>query len=283
MVVTLAGGSTSGTLAGSSDGVGSSALFSQPSAVAVDSLGTVFVADSANHRIRAVFVNRTVVTLAGSVQGSANGVGASALFFIPNGIAVGPHGVLFVADYGNHRVRALLPNRTVITVAGGGASGTAAGTADGTATSALFFRVYGLSADAAGSLYVADETHRVRQVHPLLCPPGAFLPAGDLACRPCAPGTFSGAPGAAFCAQCPGGHACPAGSSSWARLNCGLGNFCPEGSAAPLPCPTAVPPAGGWGALRVQGPAFLVDTARCVNHCFWNFSHSDGGGALSTC
>ena len=282
MVVTLAGGAASGTVAGASDGIGSSALFSQPSAVAVDAVGTVFVADSNNHRIRAIFTNRTVITLAGSVQGSANGLGASALFFIPNGLAVGAHGIVYVADYGNNKIRAVLPNRSVVTVAGGGASGTAGGSADGAAASALFFRVYGVAVDAAGVLYVADETHRVRQVHPPLCPPGAVLPAGALACQPCPPGTASAAPGAASCAQCPGGHACPAGSASWARLNCGLGFYCPEGSAAPLPCPAAVPPAGGWGALRVQGPAFLVETARCLGHCFWNSSASDGG-ALSTC
>ena len=94
----------------------------------------------------------------------------------------------------------------------------------------------------------------------------------------CAAGTFSTATG---CTVCPGGHYCPAGTSSWALLNCGKGWYCPLGSDAPTPCPIQVPPTGGWGALQVQGPAFLVETARCVNHCFWNFT--TGNGALSTC
>ena len=37
----------------------------------------------------------------------------------------------------------------------------------------------------------------------------------------------------------------------------------------------------GWGALQAQGPAFLVETASCLNHCFWNFTSGDG--LLSRC
>ena len=55
----------------------------------------------------------------------------------------------------------------------------------------------------------------------------------------------------------------------------------PTLSGAPTPCPYQVPPTGGWGALQVQGPAFLVETARCLNHCFWNFTSGDG--MLSKC
>ena len=133
------------------------------------------------------------------------------------------------------------------------------------------------------------------------CPPGTYGPAAGLAqctacaagshspsvgsssasvCATCAAGTFSAA-GAASCSQCPGGHYCPAGASSWARLNCGRGNYCPRGSGAPTPCPHQVPPSGGWGALQVQGPALLVETASCLNHCFWNFTSGDG--MLSKC
>lgn len=97
-------------------------------------------------------------------------------------------------------------------------------------------------------------------------------------CLPCLSGTFSKA---FACQRCPGGHYCPAGTSSWARLNCGRGNYCPDGSSAPTPCPYQVPPSGGWGALQVQGPAFLVETAHCLNHCFWNLTSGDG--MLSKC
>jgi hypothetical protein len=100
------------------------------------------------------------------------------------------------------------------------------------------------------------------------------------AAAPCAAGTV-GAPGGP-CAPCPGGHFCPAGTTSTARQACGRGSFCPDGSAAPRPCPIQLPPAGGWGAQLVQGPAFVIETAHCLNHCFWNFT-AGADGLLSKC
>ena len=97
----------------------------------------------------------------------------------------------------------------------------------------------------------------------------------------CPAGTFAPSTGTMPCQQCPGGHYCPPGTSSWANRNCGRGKYCPFGSAAPLSCPYQVPPSGGWGALRVQGPAFLVETAYCLNQCFWNYTSGDG--VLSRC
>lgn len=107
--------------------------------------------------------------------------------------------------------------------------------------------------------------------HPVLCPAGSFCPLGSINATLCPkgtfsnagaanftlcpPGTFASAIGSTLCQQCPGGHYCPAGTSSWARLHCGLGNYCPYGSGAPTSCPYQVPPTGGWGALQVQGPA----------------------------
>jgi hypothetical protein len=69
---------------------------------------------------------------------------------------------------------------------------------------------------------------------------------------------------------------CPAGTSSWAGLVCGIGRYCPAGSSTPTPCPLSVPPPAGQLA---QGPAFVMETAVCLNHCFWNYS----SGTLSTC
>ena len=103
-----------------------------------------------------------------------------------------------------------------------------------------------------------------------------------LSCALCPAGTYSTSYDSATCSQCPGGHFCPAGTSYWARLNCGRGNFCPVGSSAPTPCPFQLPPTGGWGALQVQGLAFLVETASCLNHCFWNSTQSVDG-MLSKC
>ena len=70
----------------------------------------------------------------------------------------------------------------------------------------------------------------------------------------------------------------PANTTSWARLNCGRGNYCPLGSAAPLPCPILIPP--NAGAQQVQGPAFMVETAACLAHCFF---HQSSTGLTSSC
>jgi hypothetical protein len=114
---------------------------------------------------------------------------------------------------------------------------------------------------------------------PCSAPPGYYCSLGSHVF--CPSGSFTSVAGSTSCQQCPGGHFCPPGTSSWARLNCGRGNYCPDGSGAPTPCPYQVPPTGGWGALQAQGPAFLLETAHCLNHCFWN--STSGNGMLSKC
>jgi len=159
---------TVSTLAGStqgfSDGAGSSAKFFRPAGVAVDSAGTVYVADTNNHRIRKVLSNGTVSTLAGSgVAGFADGVGAAAQFSSPNGVIVNSAGTVYVADTFNHRIRKILPDGTVSTLAGSGT----AGFADGAGATAKFKYPEGVAVDSAGTVYVADtQNHRIRKILP---------------------------------------------------------------------------------------------------------------------
>jgi sugar lactone lactonase YvrE len=101
MVATLAGSGT----AGYADGQGGSASFNRPLGVAVDGSGNVYVADANNNRIRKITANGTVSTLAGGDSGYADGAGSSAKFYYPIGIAVDENGNLYVADYGDSRIR----------------------------------------------------------------------------------------------------------------------------------------------------------------------------------
>jgi sugar lactone lactonase YvrE len=266
--------------------MGSSALFNSPYGIAVDASGTVYVADSNNNNIRAILSNQTVLTLAGGFSsgnqsGSVNGMSTRALFNFPRGIAVDASGTVYVADFNNNKIRAILSNQTVITLAGGGSSGTLSGSVNGMGSSALFNSPSCVAVDTSGTVYVADYgNHKIRAIYPpVSCPPGSYIVAPS--CAQCPAGTFSSAADSPSCQQCAGGHYCPAGTSSWARLNCGRGNYCTDGSAAPTPCPFQVPPSGGWAHLQVQGPAFLVETAHCLNHCYWNFTSGDG--LLSKC
>ncbi|WP_198674075.1 SMP-30/gluconolactonase/LRE family protein [Chitinophaga alhagiae] len=156
----LAGGGA----AGSTDGTGSGALFSKPYGVAVDVNGTVYVADRVNHKIRKVTAAGVVTTLAGSgVAGAADGTGAGATFNEPSGITLSPDGHLYVSDLQNHKVRRVTTAGVVTTIAGSGTLGFA----DGTGAAASFNYPIGITADAAGNLYVADRyNHRIRKVTP---------------------------------------------------------------------------------------------------------------------
>jgi hypothetical protein len=136
-----------------------------------------------------------------------------------------------------------------------------------------------VSPSQSGSPTKTATVSPTQSVSACRAPLGSFCSGNVLLLCPL--GTFSSVSSSTSCQQCPGGYYCPPGTSSWARLSCGRGNYCPIGSGAPTPCPIEVPPSDGWGALQVQGPAFLVDTSHCVNHCFWNFTSGDG--RLSRC
>ena len=158
-VSTLAGSAT----AGSGNGTGAAASFSNPYALAVDGAGTVFVADKDNHLIRQVTAAGVVTTLAGSTNGFADGAGAAAKFFVPLGIALDVAGTLYVADGGNQRIRKVTPAGVVTTLAGSGSPAFA----DGTGAAASFFGPCGLAVDPTGNVFVADQTnHRLRLVTP---------------------------------------------------------------------------------------------------------------------
>ena len=163
VVTTLAGLATSH---GSADGAGSAARFFSPMGVAVDSAGNVYVADSLNHTIRKVTPAGVVTTLAGLAgsYGSDDGTGSAARFNQPYGVAVDSAGNVYVADTGNDTIRKVAPGGVVTTLAGLAGN---RGSADGTGSDARFYNPYGVAADSAGNLYVADTSnHTIRKVTP---------------------------------------------------------------------------------------------------------------------
>jgi len=90
---------------GIADGTGTAANFNNPWHVAVDSSGNVYVGDYNNHRIRKITPAGVVTTLAGSSQSFADGPGASAFFYNPQGLAVDSSNNVYVADSNNYRIR----------------------------------------------------------------------------------------------------------------------------------------------------------------------------------
>ena len=101
---------------GYADGKGNQAALSYPYALALGPDGTIYVADSGNHRIRKITApadNRAgaeVATVAGTgAPGHRDGAAHTAQFLYPTGIAADSDGTLFVADRGNHRIRKITP------------------------------------------------------------------------------------------------------------------------------------------------------------------------------
>ncbi len=162
-VSTLAGSVSGG---GFTDGQGFAARFSFPVGIAIDSAGTLYVADWKNHAIRKVDRERRATTIAGlgGHPGAADGTGTAARFDHPYGVAVDAAGNVYVADGYNHAIRKITPAGVVTTLAGSLGN---MGTADGTGSAARFTYPVGVAVDGAGNVIVADTSnHTIRKVTP---------------------------------------------------------------------------------------------------------------------
>ncbi len=186
VIDTLAGDGTGGY--NGDDIAATSAWLFDPSGAAVDSAGNLYIADFNNQRIRVVAaktgtvlgINMTagdIYTVAGNGTPGYNGDGilaTSAELNSPQGVALDSAGNLYIADYGNNRIRVVAAKTGTVlgisvtagdiyTVAGNGTKGYGG---DGSpATSAKLFDPTGVAVDSAGNLYIADNgNQRVRVV-----------------------------------------------------------------------------------------------------------------------
>ena len=157
-VTTLAGDGTKGF----ADGQGTSAKFNMPVSITLDKVGNIYVSDYGNHCIRKIDSSGNVTTLAGNgTAGFADGIGTSAKFDLPCGVAVDNAGNVYVSDTKNHRIRKIDSSGNVTTLAGNGTGGFA----DGQGTSAKFNFPANITIDKAGNLYVADmSNNRIRKI-----------------------------------------------------------------------------------------------------------------------
>jgi len=151
VVTTFAG---TAQMTGSIDGTGAAARFKNPTGVATDSSGTVYVADAGNNVIRKITPTGVVTTLAGTagMTGSDDGVGTAAGFNDPESLTTDDLGNLYVADSGNGTIRKITPDGTVTTVVGvAGTIGFTPGNLPG-----ILGRPHGVTF-RAGALYVTTE------------------------------------------------------------------------------------------------------------------------------
>jgi sugar lactone lactonase YvrE len=158
VVSTLAG---SAGQSGSTDGTGSEARFNDPTGLAVDGAGNVYVADFHNRTIRKIIPAGVVTTL-------------TSVFFDPFSVAVDCAGNVYMADTGNQTIGKITPGGLVTTLAG---SPFQTGNDDGVGSVARFgaggvgafanHGPYGVAADCAGNVYVGDTyNHTIRKITP---------------------------------------------------------------------------------------------------------------------
>jgi sugar lactone lactonase YvrE len=139
-----------------------------PWGVAVDSAGSLYIADAGNNRIRKVS-NGVVTTAAGNGEEYGfigdNGSAISAELNYPSGVAVDAAGNIYIADTSNNRIRKV-SNGVITTVAGSETVGFIGHRGDGgPATAATLNQPSGVALDSAANLYIADTVNqRIRKV-----------------------------------------------------------------------------------------------------------------------
>jgi hypothetical protein len=145
-------------------GAATKALLNRPMSIAIRSDGTLFIADTGNHCIRGVSPDGTITTVAGSGKPGDAGDGSdakAARLRNPSGLAVDIDGTLLIADTGNHRIRRLTTNGTIVAVAGTGKEGDSGD--GGPSASATFRRPAALLVLKDGRVLVADtDARRIR-------------------------------------------------------------------------------------------------------------------------
>jgi hypothetical protein len=140
--------------------------FIDPRGVAVDSAGNIYVADGAGCRIQKVSTGGVASTFAGQTWafGSRDGLGSTARFADPQGLAIDSEGNLYVAEGGVSLIRKITPGGLVTTIAGMGN-----GYADGVGSAALFNGPLGVAADKWGNIFIADTYNQlVRKGTPIM-------------------------------------------------------------------------------------------------------------------
>ncbi|HQX90415.1 MAG TPA: hypothetical protein PKY03_08465 [Moraxellaceae bacterium] len=164
VIPALEPGLLTGTMSLVAGGIGGAAVvsgvlaesrFVQPNIIIGDGAGSFYVSDITAHIIRKITPSGKVFTLAGTANASGHkdGMGISALFNKPSGLALDTSGNLYVADPGNNAIRKITPAGVVSTVAGGM---TLQGIANGDVSVGRFMYPQSVGVDAAGNVYVAD-------------------------------------------------------------------------------------------------------------------------------
>ena len=184
IITTVAGDASNRGYSGVS-GPATSMSMNNPSAVAVDGVGNLYIADSGNSLIRKVDPSGQMTTIAGSYFASNYGIpvsgqpATSVPLNHPMGVAIGPDGLVYIADSRNYIIRKIDASGNLITVAGGNYYGSERDNVDANSTS--LNNPLQMAFDRNGTLYFAEGGgfNSIRAISPagIISTPVGF--AGD--------------------------------------------------------------------------------------------------------
>ncbi len=165
IITTFAG---NGNMMFSGDGgQATAATLNNPTGVAIDAAGNVYISDTNNWRVRRISPLGMISTVAGNGFNGATGDGnlaVNASISDPYGLALDAAGNLYIADASNRRIRRVTPSGIITTIAGTGLQGSSGD--GGLAISATLNRPIAVTVDAAGNLYICDSSnHSIRRVN----------------------------------------------------------------------------------------------------------------------
>jgi sugar lactone lactonase YvrE len=300
IITTIAG---NGTYFYSGDGGPAvSAVLANPTSVAVDKSGYVYIADSYNNRVRKV-ANGTITTIAGTSAAGFSGDGGpatNALFNFPSSVAIDTAGDLFIVDQYNGRIRMISSSGIISTVAGNGNFGF--GGDGGPAINAQFEYPEGIAVDHAGNLYIADtNNHRIRKVSPggtitTLAGTGTSGYAGDGGPATSAQLNYPESvavdlTGNVYIADTDNSRIRKVAANGTISTVAGNGNCCYSGDGGPAtsaqlayPVSVAVDAVGNFFVADIEQRVRMVSTAGIINTVAGNGSlgySGDGGVATS--
>jgi hypothetical protein len=168
-IITTFGGTGTQTVAGNSGPIESTYFYS-PFSIVGDVEGTVLYINDQRYIWKYTFANNIIAVYAHSRSmgpgfSGANGPPDAAQLNNPFGIWLTTSGALYVADFGNHRIRKIGSN-IITTVAGSGTGGSGSFSGDnGPATSARLNNPQGVFMETAGKLFIVDRVNsRIRLV-----------------------------------------------------------------------------------------------------------------------
>jgi sugar lactone lactonase YvrE len=161
--ITIVAGTGTGGYSGDS-GAATSAQLKNPTGIAIDPAGNLYIADAGNNRIREVNANTGIITtIAGTGTASYTGdagLASAATLNNPSGVAIDNAGILYVADTGNNALRAFVPNTGIIVTLAG--DGTAGYSGDGGVPQLAELNApTAVTVDVAGNIYVADTGNAI--------------------------------------------------------------------------------------------------------------------------